>query len=144
MKKLVVFILTIFLSLSAFANVVNSKERKELRKEFKLYKTENENNRFLMKNSVGKREIIIAKNLHNLPKTSEIAFGDKAWKDNDQWETRKNKNNIQYFGIPHTSKRKALKVIDGKYVLFFYPAIGNNDDMVEDTMERIEEILKKY
>lgn len=143
MKKTFIILLSLLLSLNLFANLTQ-KERKELRKEFKLYKTERNGNQFLMKNKLAKREIVISNSLYNLPKSSSVAFGDKAWENNGEWETRKNKKNIQYMGIPHTSRRKAIKKIEDKYVVMFYPAVGNNDDMVEDTMERIENILKKY
>ncbi len=143
MKKILTLVLITILSLNLFANVTQ-RERKELRKEFKLYKTEKNGNQFLMKNTLAKREIVISNSIYNLPKSSSVAFGDKAWEDNDEWETRKRKNDIQYMGIPHTSRRKAIKKIEDKYVVLFYPAVGNNDDMVEDTMERIEDILRKY
>lgn len=143
MKKSLLFILTFVFSLNIFANL-NQNERKELRKEFKLYKTERHSNNFSMKNALANREIVISDKLNHLPKSSSTAFGNKAWENNDDWETRKKRKNIQYMGIPHTSRRKAIKKIDNHYVVMFYQAIGNNDDMVEDTFKKVEHILKKY
>lgn len=142
MKKSLVLILTFVLSISIFAKL-NEKERKELRKEFKLYRVERHANNFSMKNALANREIVISDKLRNLPVSSKTAFGSKAWDDTD-WEKRKNRKNIQYMGIPNTSRRKAIKKIDNHYVVMFYQAVGNNDDMVEDTFKKVEHILKKY
>lgn len=143
MKKFLIFILALTLSVNIFAKLSES-QRKELRKEFKLYRGERGKNKFSMKNALANREIVIADKLSDLPKSSSTAFGNKAWENNDDWEKRKNRKNIQYMGIPYTSRRKAIKKIDKHYVVMFYQAVGNNDDMVEDTLEKVEHILKKY
>lgn len=145
MKKILLVFLTVMLSTLSFSStILTSKERKELKDEFKMYRTGSTGRYFYLKNKLGKREIVISKKVSNLPQSSATAFEDK---DNDRhgdWELRKNKNNIQYLGVDKTSRRKAIQKIDGKYVVFFYSAIGNNDDMVEDTLDRVEDILRKY
>lgn len=145
MKKILLVLLTVMLStLSLSSTILTSKERSELKDEFKMYRSGSKGRYYYLKNKLGKREIVIAKKTSNLPQSSSTAFGENDDDRYGDWELRKNKRDIQYMGVDKTARRKAIKKIDGKYVVLFYTAIGNNDDMVEDTMKDIEKILNRY
>ena len=144
-KKLLVFLLVVLSTVVLGASpIVTTKERKELKDEFKMYRSGSTGRYFYLKNKLGKREIVIAKKTSSLPQSSSTAFGEK---DNDRygdWELRKNRKGIQYMGVDKTARRKAIKKIENRYVVLFYTAIGNNDEMVDDTLDDVEKILKRY
>lgn len=140
MKK-ILFLLTVIGSLS-YGAILNSKEEDSLEDRLKLYRLSHKTRSVVLRNYAGKREIVISNNLINIPLTSRTAFGDKSYKAND-WEKTRERDGIQYFAIPGTTKRKAIKKIDGKYVALFYVAIGKNDHMVENTFDDVRKALER-
>ncbi|MGL4786190.1 MAG: hypothetical protein ACRC2Q_04810 [Cetobacterium sp.] len=133
----------LLLSSLAFASDVSKKEANALKDRLKMYTTGYQKRAFSMKNHLGKREIIIDSKLRDLPQTSRTAFGDNKYNRSGDWEMNREKRGIQYFSVPGTTRRKAVQKIDGKYVVFFYNAIGKNDNMVEDTLEDVKKALER-
>lgn len=141
MKK----VLCAFLLLSTMASAavsVNRREADDLKDRLKLYTQGYSNRAFRMRNHLAKREIVIDRKMRDLPQNSKTAFGNAYYSSRD-WELNRNKKGIQYFSVPGTTRRKAVQRIDGKYVVFFYNAVGRNDDMVEDTFKDVRKSLER-
>ena len=141
MKKIICGFL--LLSSLAFASSVSKKEADALKSRLKLYTVGYQKRAFTMKNHLAKREIIIDHQLRDLPQTSRTAFGDNQYNRSGDWQVDREKRGIQYFSVPGTARRKAVQKIDGKYVVFFYNAIGKNNNMVEDTLEDVKKALER-
>lgn len=142
MKKILCSFLLISSMAMAYSSV-NRREADDLKDRLKLYTQGYQKRAFTMKNYLAKREIVIDNRLKDLPQTSKTAFGDWKYASSRDWELNRNKKGIQYFSVPGTTRRKAVQKIDGKYVVFFYNAIGKNDDMVEDTFKDVRKSLER-
>ncbi|MEG0136461.1 hypothetical protein [Cetobacterium sp.] len=142
MKKILCSFLLLS-SLTFASSSVNYKEKEALKDRLKLYKVGYEKRAFTLKNHLAKREIVIDSRLRDLPQTSRVAFGDGQYNRAYDWSVIREKRGIQYFAVSGTTRRKAVQKIDGKYVVFFYNAIGKNDNMVENTLEDVKKALER-
>ncbi|WP_297596238.1 hypothetical protein [uncultured Cetobacterium sp.] len=142
MKKIICSFLLLS-SLALASTSVNKREKDALEDRLRLYKVGYEKKAFTLKNHLGKREIVIDNRLRDLPQTSRVSFGDRQYNRASDWEVTREKRGIQYFAVPGTTRRKAVQKIDGRYVVFFYNAIGKNDDMVESTFKDVRKALER-
>lgn len=140
MKK-ILFLFILITSIMQ-ATIINSKEEDALNDRLRLYRISYKSKSVALRNYVGKREIIITNRLAYIPLTSKVAFGDRKYSA-VEWEKTKEEDGITYFCIPGTTKRKAIKKIDGKYVALFYLAVGKNDHMVENTFDDVRKALER-
>lgn len=141
MKNIILLFLTLSTLSLAYENSLTKSERKALGKKFKLYNMRYQNRAFTLKNIMGKREIVIDRKLRDLPTTSKTAFGDYKYSSAYDWEMTTERNGIQYFAVKGTTRRKAIAKIDGRYVVFFYNAVGKNKDLVDDTIDDVRKVL---
>ncbi|WP_297407568.1 hypothetical protein [uncultured Cetobacterium sp.] len=142
MKKILCGFL-LLTSMASAAVSVNRREADDLKDRLKLYTQGYYKRAFRMRNHLAKREIVIDRKMRDLPQNSKIAFGKDKYYSSRDWELNRNKKGIQYFSVPGTTRRKAVQRIDGKYVVFFYNAVGRNDDMVEDTFKDVRKSLER-